>query len=260
MKRGDVLFLVAVAVIILLLAPWINDFLEKRGFWTRSSSEQKSAPPLCSNFTFERLLQRGTALQAVKALDTTGDGLEECVVLYSEAPRPGSNRRPVYGWVYHFQMRGEPDLQAGVIPVSQMQRHDLLTDYGARVQLGSIPGTQPHGNPSADNVEAQVMNADGRGRPELVILNYNAVGELTRVSVFRWRGDKEGYQLVGYVRGDWLRIEPNPFKGWIKEIIVYDRVYPVDATGPDRVVSLVFTWQDGKLMLDPHRKVTDVPR
>ncbi len=267
MKRSDVLFLLFVVAAIVYAAPRIDRYLSDKYPWEQngvSATEVRPDPKpmsgICDSFALKKLLHRGASLYDVEALNTDRKGWEECVVLYSEAPRPGSTRRPVYGWVYHFQMRGEPDFQAGVVPVSKMQRYDLLTDYGGRVQLGSIPGTRSDGNPSTGNIEVRVINADGQGGPELVILDYNAEGQLTGLSVFRWRADEERYQLVGYARGEWLETDPNPIERQINKVIVYDRVYPADAAVPERIESYVFTWQDGKLMLDPHRKVTDVPQ
>lgn len=248
MKTQDILFLLVVLGVVVLVVTRTDDV--RRRLDHLLNPEPTPSPTVCDNFEFQELLPRGTSLRTVEPVDINDDGIEECVVLYDGLVEGGGALgRPVYGLVYHFRVSGPVDPGAGRLPISEMHRYELRTDHGRQVRLGLARS-------EGSNFQVLTMDADTQGGPELVVLSRDSGGQLVGLCVFRWRGDQEGYQLVGYAHGDWLETKPDPLERYVDEVVVCDRQYPADANNPDRATGQVFIWQDGKLMPDPDHSST----
>lgn len=241
-RRIFVLLAFLLLVYLLLTSPDDGDLGIRNWF----SLEPTPVPTVCNNFDFQGLLGGGFSVRMIVALDTNDDNIEECIVLYDDPAeqRSPATGRPVYGMVYHFQVSGPADADPRTLPISAMRCYELRTDYGRRVRLGLTTS-------EVSDFHVLAMDADTQGRLELVVLSHGPKRQLVGLSVFRWRGVDRGYQLVGYVHGDWLKTRPSPVERYIDEVVVCDRQYPADANNPDRVTGKVFVWKDGKLELDP---------
>lgn len=243
MKAQDILLLlllIGVIVLVVARADVVRQALDQV-----VAPRPTASPGICANFQFQGLLPRGTSVRQVMPLDTDDDGLQECVVLYEVvADSGGQVQHAVSGLVYDFQVNGEAGDDPSRLPVGNMHRYELRTDYGRLVLLGVAEGGD-------SSFQVAAMDADTHDGSELVVLSHDGEGHLVGLAAFRWRGSQSGYQLVGYVYGDWLQTRPSPVDRYVDEVVVCDRQYPADADMPNQATGQVFVWQDGKLTLDP---------
>lgn len=211
------------------------------------SPEPTTVPSVCANFEFEHLLPPGAKLRKVEPVDTNGDSVEECVVLYDAVTESYSMfGHPVYGLVYHFEAGDGVRTDPSSLPVSNMQRYELKTDYGKTVQLGLTAD----GSSGFDMLSADYDTKDGL---ELVVLDRLSTDRIKGLSVFRWEGEDQGYKLVGYAHGDWLEVVVGSVERYVDEVRVCDRRFPADANNPNQVQGQIFQWRGDKLEADPER-------
>ncbi len=249
MRPRRVFVLLAVVALAILLLTWQDD--NNQGIPRLLRREPTAVPSACSDFDFEHLLQRGLSLLDVQPVDLDEDGIDECVIFYYRlSERLILGGHPVYGLVYHLHVDGPPGPEPNRVSLTDVHRYELRTDHGRRVQLGLA-------TTDSVNVTPVAMDADTDGALDLVFLSRNSRGRLVGVSIFRWHGERLGYQLVGYAYGDWLETRPDPVENYLDEVVVCDFDHPADANTPNRATGYVFTWQHGQLVFDPyHSKVT----
>ena len=236
--------LLLVFALIFIAVSGIGGVRDRLGdLWNR---EPTAIPSICDNFEFQGLLESGISVYKVIPVNPDTDGLDECLVMYTDGRRDDAAGRSVYGLVYDLEPVGPAASDLSNVPISGMRRYELRTDHGMLVRLGLAAN-----GPS--RFQALATNADSLGGQELVVIVRDARKRPVGLSVFRWRGEETGYQLVGYTYGDWLETRPQDPERYVNEVLVCDRQFPADPNNPDIVMGQAVAWKHGRLTLDPNR-------
>lgn len=178
-------------------------------------------------FMFSDLLPKGMEFVEQRPLDTDGDGATEWLVVVRD-----QNSGSLAGVICDLERRSR---------VADLKAYVLGNPEGALVNLGEA------------KVKAGVARTSVTGDEALAIEGYAASGRLTTLTVFKWKGEGQGYELTGYCQGEDVTIERIPFIGTITKAVVKR---PLDrSTGAFLTGTRTYEWQEGRLCFDAGKPV-----